>query len=199
MNWTNGCLEGRKIYTELLYIKMMSSSAVMWSLNVQKQNKKTVFVFTETTVNKLHRKGKCYKWILEMEKTGQIVSSKIHRSAMHVLYCMFFCTWLVFFPCFSFRMTTSVDVLVSICVIFAMSFVPASFVLFLIEERVSKAKHLQFVSGVKPILYWLANFTWDMVSTLSSATLERGRGFHNVTTISNRKCTKYSLTHKYVK
>ena len=67
--------------------------------------------------------------------------------------------------CHSFRMTTSVDVLVSICVIFAMSFVPASFVLFLIEERVSKAKHLQFVSGVKPILYWLANFSWDMVST----------------------------------
>uniref|UniRef100_A0A3P8R3T4 P-type phospholipid transporter n=1 Tax=Astatotilapia calliptera TaxID=8154 RepID=A0A3P8R3T4_ASTCA len=61
-------------------------------------------------------------------------------------------------------MTTSVDVLVSICVIFAMSFVPASFVLFLIEERVSKAKHLQFVSGVKPILYWLANFTWDMLN-----------------------------------
>lgn len=63
-------------------------------------------------------------------------------------------------------MTTSVDVLVSICVIFAMSFVPASFVLFLIEERVSKAKHLQFVSGVKPILYWLANFSWDMVGAL---------------------------------
>uniref|UniRef100_A0A3Q2G051 P-type phospholipid transporter n=1 Tax=Cyprinodon variegatus TaxID=28743 RepID=A0A3Q2G051_CYPVA len=61
-------------------------------------------------------------------------------------------------------MTTSVDVLVSICVIFAMSFVPASFVLFLIEERVSKAKHLQFVSGVQPILYWLANFVWDMLN-----------------------------------
>ncbi|XP_027884349.1 ATP-binding cassette sub-family A member 1 isoform X1 [Xiphophorus couchianus] len=61
-------------------------------------------------------------------------------------------------------MTTSVDVLVSICVIFAMSFVPASFILFLIEERVSKAKHLQFVSGVKPILYWLANFAWDMLN-----------------------------------
>uniref|UniRef100_A0A3Q2ZXA5 P-type phospholipid transporter n=1 Tax=Kryptolebias marmoratus TaxID=37003 RepID=A0A3Q2ZXA5_KRYMA len=61
-------------------------------------------------------------------------------------------------------MTTSVDVVVSICVIFAMSFVPASFVLFLIEERVSKAKHLQFVSGVKPFLYWLANFTWDMLN-----------------------------------
>ncbi|PWA20139.1 hypothetical protein CCH79_00020528, partial [Gambusia affinis] len=65
--------------------------------------------------------------------------------------------------------TTSVDVLVSICVIFAMSFVPASFVVFLIQERVSKAKHMQFISGVHPLLYWLANFTWDMVRSLSPA------------------------------
>ncbi|XP_056883329.1 phospholipid-transporting ATPase ABCA1-like isoform X2 [Takifugu flavidus] len=57
---------------------------------------------------------------------------------------------------------SSTDVVVSICVIFAMSFIPASFVLFLIQERVSKAKHLQFVSGVNPTVYWLANFTWDM-------------------------------------
>ncbi|TSM94632.1 ATP-binding cassette sub-family A member 1 [Bagarius yarrelli] len=68
-------------------------------------------------------------------------------------------------------MTTSVDVLVSICVIFAMSFVPASFVLFLIEERVSKSKHLQFVSGVKPILYWTANFLWDMLNYTVPATM----------------------------
>ncbi|XP_050970826.1 phospholipid-transporting ATPase ABCA1 isoform X1 [Labeo rohita] len=58
--------------------------------------------------------------------------------------------------------TTSTDVVVSICVIFAMSFIPASFVLFLIQERVSKSKHLQFVSGVNPTIYWLANFAWDM-------------------------------------
>uniref|UniRef100_A0A8B9GZW2 Zgc:172302 n=1 Tax=Astyanax mexicanus TaxID=7994 RepID=A0A8B9GZW2_ASTMX len=68
-------------------------------------------------------------------------------------------------------MTTSVDVLLSISVIFAMSLVPASFVLFLIEERVSKAKHLQFVSGVKPILYWTANFVWDMLNYTVPATL----------------------------
>ncbi|KAM9761903.1 phospholipid-transporting ATPase ABCA1 isoform 1-T1 [Menidia menidia] len=68
-------------------------------------------------------------------------------------------------------MTTSVDVLVSICVIFAMSFVPASFTLFLIEERVSNAKHLQFVSGVKPIIYWLANFSWDMLNYAVPATM----------------------------
>ncbi|XP_044040431.1 phospholipid-transporting ATPase ABCA1-like isoform X2 [Siniperca chuatsi] len=58
--------------------------------------------------------------------------------------------------------TTSTDMVVSICVIFAMSFIPASFVLFLIQERVNKAKHLQFVSGVNPAVYWLANFAWDM-------------------------------------
>uniref|UniRef100_A0A8B9RBJ9 P-type phospholipid transporter n=1 Tax=Astyanax mexicanus TaxID=7994 RepID=A0A8B9RBJ9_ASTMX len=67
--------------------------------------------------------------------------------------------------------TTSVDVLVSICVIFAMSFVPASFVVFLIQERVSKAKHMQFISGVQPFLYWLANFIWDMCNYVVPATL----------------------------
>ncbi|XP_071584028.1 phospholipid-transporting ATPase ABCA7 [Heliangelus exortis] len=66
---------------------------------------------------------------------------------------------------------TRVDVLVSICVMFAMSFIPASFVLFLIEERVSKAKHLQFVSGMKPITYWLGNFAWDMCNYLVPALL----------------------------
>ncbi|CAL8300626.1 unnamed protein product [Arctogadus glacialis] len=67
--------------------------------------------------------------------------------------------------------TTSVDVLVSICVIFAMSFVPASFVVFLIQERVSKAKHMQFISGVQPLMYWVANFTWDMLNYIVPASL----------------------------
>lgn len=65
------------------------------------------------------------------------------------------------------RLTTSVDAVVAICVIFAMSFVPASFVLYLIQERVNKAKHLQFVSGVNPTTYWLTNFVWDIVSVRS--------------------------------
>ncbi|XP_036026831.1 LOW QUALITY PROTEIN: phospholipid-transporting ATPase ABCA7 [Onychomys torridus] len=57
---------------------------------------------------------------------------------------------------------SSVDVLVSICVVFGMSFVPASFTLVLIEERVTRAKHLQLVSGLPQTLYWLGNFLWDM-------------------------------------
>lgn len=63
-------------------------------------------------------------------------------------------------------MASSVDVLVSICVVFAMSFVPASFTLVLIEERVTRAKHLQLVSGLPQTLYWLGNFLWDMCNYL---------------------------------
>ncbi|KAM9839656.1 retinal-specific phospholipid-transporting ATPase ABCA4a [Aulostomus maculatus] len=66
-------------------------------------------------------------------------------------------------------LNTSVDAVVAICVIFAMSFVPASFVLYLIQERVTQAKHLQFVSGVSPLVYWMANFLWDMVNYSISA------------------------------
>uniref|UniRef100_A0A8C3DQC5 ATP binding cassette subfamily A member 4 n=1 Tax=Corvus moneduloides TaxID=1196302 RepID=A0A8C3DQC5_CORMO len=66
-------------------------------------------------------------------------------------------------------LTTSVDAVVAICVIFAMSFIPASFVLYLIQERVTKAKHLQFVSGVSPVIYWITNFMWDIVNYALSA------------------------------
>ncbi|XP_062988617.1 retinal-specific phospholipid-transporting ATPase ABCA4 [Elgaria multicarinata webbii] len=68
-------------------------------------------------------------------------------------------------------LTTSVDAVVSICVIFAMSFIPASFVLYLIQERVTKAKHLQFVSGMSPFVYWITNFLWDIVNYTISAGL----------------------------
>ncbi|XP_058393801.1 phospholipid-transporting ATPase ABCA7 isoform X3 [Diceros bicornis minor] len=66
-------------------------------------------------------------------------------------------------------MASSVDVLVSICVVFAMSFIPASFTLILIEERVTGAKHLQFMGGLPPTLYWLSNFLWDMCNYLVAA------------------------------
>jgi len=68
-----------------------------------------------------------------------------------------------FFPT-THRRKMGFSVLHAIAVIFSMSFVPASFVIFLVEERVSKAKHLQFVSGVKPFTFWIATYTWDLVS-----------------------------------
>nr|XP_034977878.1 retinal-specific phospholipid-transporting ATPase ABCA4 [Zootoca vivipara] len=71
-------------------------------------------------------------------------------------------------------LTTSVDAVVAICVIFAMSFIPASFVLYLIQERMTKAKHLQFISGVRPSVYWFTNFLWDIVNYAVSAGLVVG-------------------------
>ncbi|XP_048020053.1 retinal-specific phospholipid-transporting ATPase ABCA4 isoform X1 [Megalobrama amblycephala] len=68
-------------------------------------------------------------------------------------------------------LATSVDAVVAICVIFAMSFIPASFILYLIQERVTKAKHLQFVSGVSPVVYWVANFFWDMMNYSASTVM----------------------------
>nr|CAD7196497.1 unnamed protein product [Timema douglasi] len=66
---------------------------------------------------------------------------------------------------------SGVSLLHAISVIFALSFVPASFVVFLIEERVSNAKHLQFVSGVNRLVYWVSTFCWDFASYLLAALL----------------------------
>ncbi|XP_028297042.1 ATP-binding cassette sub-family A member 2-like isoform X2 [Gouania willdenowi] len=62
------------------------------------------------------------------------------------------------------------DVVIAIFIIVAMSFVPASFVVFLVAEKSTKAKHLQFVSGCDPVIYWLSNYVWDMLNYLVPAT-----------------------------
>ena len=43
-----------------------------------------------------------------------------------------------------------------------MAFVTAFFIIFYIKERVSKAKHLQAVSGVNVLTFWGSAFVWDM-------------------------------------
>jgi ATP-binding cassette subfamily A (ABC1) protein 1 len=55
-------------------------------------------------------------------------------------------------------------------VIFALAFIPASFLVFLIDERVTTSKHLQFVSGVKGLTYLWANFVWDLMNYCVSIT-----------------------------
>ncbi|KAK2567067.1 ATP-binding cassette sub-family A member 2 [Acropora cervicornis] len=66
-------------------------------------------------------------------------------------------------------MRQGIDLVIAIFVIIAMSFVPASFVVFLVTERASKSKHLQFVSGVDPVIYWLSNYAWDVCNYLIPA------------------------------
>ncbi|KAL1458216.1 hypothetical protein WDU94_008382 [Cyamophila willieti] len=63
------------------------------------------------------------------------------------------------------------SILVAVTVLFAMSFVPASFLVFLIEEKVSNSKHLQLVSGVNKLVYWLQVYSWDFLCYMFSSTL----------------------------
>jgi ABC-type multidrug transport system ATPase subunit len=60
------------------------------------------------------------------------------------------------------KMRSGIDLLIALCVIFALSFVPPSFVMFLIRERATGAKHQQLVCGVNPVIYWISNYSWDM-------------------------------------
>jgi ATP-binding cassette subfamily A (ABC1) protein 3 len=55
---------------------------------------------------------------------------------------------------------------VGITVVFGYSFLVASFILVLVAEKESKAKHLQFVSGATVTSYWLANLTCDLLNSL---------------------------------
>jgi len=49
---------------------------------------------------------------------------------------------------------------------FSMAFVSAFFIIFYVKERVSKAKHLQIVSGVGVAPFWLSALVWDLVFSM---------------------------------
>ncbi|KAL1124644.1 hypothetical protein AAG570_001268 [Ranatra chinensis] len=70
-----------------------------------------------------------------------------------------------------FSKQAGISLLHAISVIFALSFVPASFTLYIIEERTSNSKHLQLVSGVSRLIYWIQAYVWDMVCYIISALL----------------------------
>ena len=55
------------------------------------------------------------------------------------------------------------DTFIAICIVFSMAFIPASFTIFLIEERANGGKHLQLLAGLNPTIYWAANYLWDMI------------------------------------
>ena len=55
--------------------------------------------------------------------------------------------------------------LASLCTL-GMSFLMASFVVFLIKERTIKSKHAQFVSGAGAFVFWSSTFVWDFISYL---------------------------------
>ena len=60
---------------------------------------------------------------------------------------------------------------IAVFVIFGYSVLLANFVVFLVKEKETKAKHLQFVSGVHTTTFWLANFIWDSLIILVAISL----------------------------
>lgn len=56
--------------------------------------------------------------------------------------------------------------IVAFCILFGMAFLTTSFIIFLIKEKASGAKHMQVVSGVKPLAFWSSTFLWDMFNYL---------------------------------
>jgi ATP-binding cassette subfamily A (ABC1) protein 3 len=60
--------------------------------------------------------------------------------------------------------TESIGFNVASTLLFGMAFLASSFVRPVVEERSSKAKHIQFVSGVSPFSYWMSSFVWDMIN-----------------------------------
>ncbi len=47
---------------------------------------------------------------------------------------------------------------------FGFSFLIASFAMFLIKERASGSKHLQYLNGCNSYIFWISAFVWDFLS-----------------------------------
>lgn len=56
------------------------------------------------------------------------------------------------------------EILPSICVMFALCIIPTTFLFVLIEERQSGFMHLQMISGVNSTVYWMSNILWDSLN-----------------------------------
>jgi len=63
------------------------------------------------------------------------------------------------------------DLLVSLTVILAMGFIPASFVVYLVHEKATNGKHQQLLTGVSPGMYWISSYCWDIVNFLVPLTV----------------------------
>lgn len=47
---------------------------------------------------------------------------------------------------------------------FGYSFLVASFVVFIIKEKTTNSRHIQYLSGCSPLMYWTNAFVWDSIS-----------------------------------
>ncbi len=57
---------------------------------------------------------------------------------------------------------TILSIIASILLAIPFNYVPAAFAVFVVKERSCKSKHLQLVSGVDLLSYWVSTYIWDM-------------------------------------
>ncbi|KAK3103434.1 hypothetical protein FSP39_019190 [Pinctada imbricata] len=62
--------------------------------------------------------------------------------------------------------TTIFGFVITFFILFGMTFLSTSFIIFIIKERSSGSKHIQKVSGASAYMYWCANFAWDIINYL---------------------------------
>jgi len=58
---------------------------------------------------------------------------------------------------------TILSIIASILLAIPFNYIPAAFAVFVVKERSCKSKHLQLVSGVDMLAYWLSTYIWDMI------------------------------------
>uniref|UniRef100_T1JE66 ABC transporter domain-containing protein n=1 Tax=Strigamia maritima TaxID=126957 RepID=T1JE66_STRMM len=54
------------------------------------------------------------------------------------------------------------SIVMGIFISFGLTLLTASFIVFVIHERVSKCKHVQLMTGVGGILFWICHLVWDL-------------------------------------
>lgn len=68
-----------------------------------------------------------------------------------------------------YRFIMPIDETAVILILISLTFIPASFALFLVQERKQNVKHLQVACGVSPLEFWGFNFAWDMSNYIAVA------------------------------
>ena len=61
------------------------------------------------------------------------------------------------------RLQGIADTGIALTLLLAFCFVPAGYIIYLINERVQQQRRLQSMCGVGTLLYWITALIWDMV------------------------------------
>lgn len=66
---------------------------------------------------------------------------------------------------------SGIDIVVTVFILLALSFIPASVVLQVVQNKGTGLTHLQFTSGLPPAVFWFANFLFDFATYSASTVL----------------------------